>query len=232
MKAMVLAAGLGTRLRPITDTKPKALVEIDGAPLLEHVLKRLIRAGVTEVIINLHHFPEQIRAFLRRKHNFGLRIAFSSEQQLLDTGGGLKKAAAFFDDGRPFILHNVDVLSDVDLRKMALAHKSEPRLATLAVNSRETSRYFLFDENDLLCGWKSVTQSKTIAARRPVGKLKELAFCGIHILSPDIFQKLTKEGAFSIVDSYLCLASESEIIKAYRIDNYAWRDVGKLAELR
>ncbi|MFQ5652878.1 MAG: NDP-sugar synthase [bacterium] len=231
MKAMVLAAGLGTRLRPVTNTRPKALVEVGGVPLLELVLTRLIAAGVTEVILNLHHFPEQINAFLQQKDHFGIRIEFSHEETLLDTGGGLKNAGDFFDDNQPFILHNVDVISDIDLRKMVRAHESESRLATLAVNKRRSSRYLIFDARGLLCGWKSVSQNKEINAREPHGTTEALGFCGIHVLSPAIFSRLTEEGTFSIINSYLRLAGEGEVIKAFRVDEVPWRDVGKLSEL-
>ncbi len=232
MKAIILAAGLGTRLRPLTNTKPKALVEVAGVPLLEIVLKRLIAAGVTEVIINLHHFPEQIRDFVHSKSDFGLRVEFSHEKdRLLDTGGGLQQAAHFFDDGAPFYLHNVDIVSDFDLRAMLAAHMSEPRLVTLAVNQRETARYFIFDADLTLCGWKSLKTGVVKNARAPKGNSLDLAFAGVHVISPEIFALLRERGSFSIVDSYLRLAAQGETIKAYRIDGFEWRDVGKLSEL-
>ncbi len=232
MKAMILAAGLGTRLRPITNTKPKALIEIGGVPLIEIVLKRLIAVGVSEVIINLHHFPEQIIEFLNAKKNFGVHIEFSHEETLLDTGGGLKKAGSFFDDDQPFILHNVDVLSDIDLQKMMQTHMASHALATLAINHRQTKRYFIFDEDNLLCGWKSLIENKRIDTRSPKGSTIDLAFGGIHIISPDIFGKLTEKGSFSIVDSYLRLAGENERIMAFRVDDYSWQDVGKMEQLQ
>ena len=227
MKAMILAAGLGTRLRPVTDTKPKALVEMNGVPLIEQVLTRLIAAGVKEVIVNLHHFPQQIIEFLQAKDNFGIRIEFSHEEKLLDTGGGLKKAGWFFDDGQPFIVHNVDVISDIDLREMIEQHSAKNCLATLAVNRRKSNRYFIFDEENLLCGWKSLTEDKTIEARTPAGKTTDGAFCGIHIISPGIFEKLNEDGAFSIVESYPRLAGETERIMAFQAAGYSYRDVGK-----
>ena len=231
MKAMILAAGLGTRLRPHTDGQPKALVEYRRVPLLEQVLTRLISFGVNEVIINLHHFPEQIIEFVKSKDHFGMRVEFSHEPALLDTGGGLKQAAWFFDDGQPFLLHNVDIISDIDLNKMMDAHRSGGCLATLAVNQRETKRYFLFDEAGRLCGWKSLKDERTIVTRQPHGQLNELGFCGIHVISPRIFDKLTEVGVFSIVDSYLRLAGAGENIQAFRVDEYHWLDVGKLDHL-
>ena len=232
MKAMIFAAGLGTRLRPITNTKPKALVEINGVPLLETVINRLIAAGVSEVIVNLHHFPDQIRDFVREKNNFGIRIEFSFEETLLlDTGGGLKKAAWFFDDGQPFIIHNVDILSNINLQKMFEHHLQNKCLATLAVNERETKRFLIFDEENLLCGWKSLHVNKEVVSRAPKGKSHDLGFCGIHVVSADIFEKITEDGVFSIITSYMRLISAGERIMAFRTHENSWRDVGKLAEL-
>ncbi len=157
MKAMILAAGLGTRLRPLTDNRPKALVELSGRTLLEITLTRLRAFGITEAIINVHHFADQITDYLKSKNNFGLRIEISREEVLLDTGGGLKKAAWFFLEGpasldEPFLLHNVDVISTIDLRAMLQFHTENHALATLAVQSRKTSRYLLFDDHNQLRG--------------------------------------------------------------------------------
>lgn len=232
MQAMILAAGLGARLRPLTDTKPKALIEYNGVPLLQHVLTRLISFGVTEVIINLHHFPQQIIDFLKSQNDFGIRIEFSYESTLLDTGGGLKQAAWFFDDHQPFILHNVDIISGIDFHKMLDHHRGCGALATLAVNQRQTTRYFLFDDAGRLCGWKSLKDHRTVLTSQAAGPVKELAFCGVHIISPRIFERLTEVGVFSIVDSYLRLAAAGELIQAFRVDEYEWRDVGKLEQLR
>ncbi len=231
MKAMILAAGLGTRLRPLTDTKPKALIEVDNLPLIEHVLRKLIAAGISEVIINVHHFQEQIKDFLAARNNFGITVAYSEEPVLLDTGGGLKQAGRFFSDGEPFLLHNVDILSDIDLQAMLEVSRSQKSLALLAVNDRKTSRYFLFDDQNVLCGWRSTTEPREIVTREPKGTLRPLAFCGIHALSPAILNKLTEEGSFSIVDSYLRLAGEGEEILAFRADQFEWRDVGRIAHL-
>ena len=232
MKAMIFAAGLGTRLRPITNTKPKALVEVDGVPLLETVIKRLIAAGVSEVIVNLHHFPDQIRDFVREKNSFGIHIEFSFEETLLDTGGGLKKAAWFFDDGQPFIIHNVDILSNINLVKMFEHHLENKCLATLAVNERETKRFLIFDEENLLCGWKSLHVNKEVVSRTPKGESIDLGFWGIHVVSPELLGRMTEEGAFSIITSYMRLIGEGERIVAFRADEYSWRDVGKLEELK
>ncbi|MBN1462488.1 MAG: nucleotidyltransferase family protein, partial [Paludibacteraceae bacterium] len=154
MKAMLFAAGLGTRLKPLTDTMPKAMVPIAGKPLLEHVIKKLIAAGFNEIIINVHHFSEQIVSFLKANNNFGVRIELSDESDLLlETGGGIKKAAAFFDDGMPFLVHNVDILSDVDLCALYNSHVQQNAMASLLVSKRATSRYLLFNAENNLQGW-------------------------------------------------------------------------------
>ena len=215
MKAMVLAAGLGTRLRPLTDSRPKALVEVAGRTLLEITLERLRAFGIHDVIINVHHFAEMMTEYLKTNRNFGMHIEISREESLLDTGGGLKKAAWFFrDDAEPFVLHNVDVISTVDLQRMAQFHKNAQALATLAVQDRHTSRPLAFDDHLQLRG------------RGP-----GLAFSGIHVISPRLLSMLTEEGAFSIINSYLRLAAQGEKILGFSTDEYYWRDLGKPDDL-
>ena len=231
MKAMILAAGLGTRLRPLTDSRPKALVEIAGRTLLEITLSHLRAVGVREVIINVHHFADMILDYLKTNDNFGMRIEVSREEVLLDTGGGLKKAAYFFleDSNRfekPFILHNVDVISAIDLRRMVQFHTENQALATLAVQDRETSRYLLFDQQLQLCGRRSGRDQKTEFVRSSQ-QVRALAFSGIHVISPRLFAMMTEEGVFSIITSYLHLAARGEKILAFRADEYYWRDLGK-----
>lgn len=231
MKAMILAAGLGTRLRPLTDNRPKALVEVAGRTMLEITLSRLQALDIREVIINVHHFADMILDYLKTNNNFGMRIEVSREDILLDTGGGLKKAAPFFlEDSnsfeRPFILHNVDVISTIDLRRMVKFHTENEALATLAVQARETSRYLLFDEQLQLCGRRSGRDQKDELVRcsQPV---QTLAFSGIHIISPRLFAMMIEEGVFSIITSYLRIASLGGKILAFRADEYYWRDLGK-----
>jgi NDP-sugar pyrophosphorylase family protein len=264
MKAMVLAAGLGTRLRPLTDDKPKALVTVAGHTLLEITLLTLRSCGVDEVIVNVHHFADMVCEYLDNNGNFGMRIEISHEDaELLDTGGGLKKAAWFFleDDvdpdvlkshgfrraistaestwplgpegssssssnSEPFILHNVDVLSTIDLARMVQQHIEQGALATLAMQDRETSRYLLFDEKAQLCGRRAGRDGKPEMAR-PAAKVQALAFSGIHVISPRLLTEMREEGAFSIIDAYLHLAARGEKIAAFRADEYYWRDLGR-----
>ena len=229
MKAMILAAGLGTRLRPLTNDRPKALVEVAGRTLLEIAVARLRESGVSEVIVNVHHCAGMITEYLREKNNFGMRIEISEEGSLLDTGGGLKKAAWFFREegpaAAPFILHNVDVISTIDLRQSLDFHTQNRALATLAVQRRQTSRYLLFDEQMRLCGRRLVEERKTELAR-PSPRFEELAFTGIHVISPRLLDLMSEEGAFSIVQCYLRLAGDGEKIVAYRADGDYWRDLG------
>jgi NDP-sugar pyrophosphorylase family protein len=233
MRAMILAAGLGTRLHPLTNERPKALVEINGHSLLEITLARLRGAGVTDVIVNVHHFADQITDYLQSKRAWGLQIEISREEILLDTGGGLKKAADFFlRDGsdEPFLLHNVDILSSIDLRRMLQLHSDRHALATLAVQDRATSRYLLFDADGRLCGRQS-QGNDTPEIVRPAARLQPLAFCGVHVLSPRIFSLLSEDGAFSIIPAYLRLASEGQSLLAFAANEYLWRDLGTVERL-
>jgi NDP-sugar pyrophosphorylase family protein len=240
MKAMILAAGLGTRLRPLTNDRPKALVTIAGRTLLEIALSRLRAFGIREVIVNAHHCAEMIVEYLKANNDFGMCIEVSREQVLLDTGGGLKNAAHFFlhsKDGlqEPFIVHNVDVMSTIDLGRMAQFHADQNALATLAVHDRESSRYLLFNEQGLLCGRRTGragdmattnTEDGKAELARPAAGMRALAFSGIHVLSPRIFAKMEEDGAFPIVAAYMRLAAQGEKIVAFRADECYWRDLG------
>jgi NDP-sugar pyrophosphorylase family protein len=231
-----LAAGLGTRLRPLTDNRPKALVEVGGRSLLQIALARLNSFGVREVIVNVHHFADMIVNYLKANNHFGMRIEISREEVLLDTGGGLKKAAYFFRRNsapaeEPFILHNVDVISTIDLHRMAQFHTQNRALATLAVQERQTSRYLLFDEQLQLCGRRSGREGQAEFVRQSP-QAKALAFSGVHVISPRLFDLLTEEGVFSIITPYLRLAALGEKILAFRSDQYQWRDLGRLDDVR
>jgi mannose-1-phosphate guanylyltransferase len=227
---MILAAGLGTRLRPLTDHRPKALVEISGQTLLEISLRRLREFGVCEVIVNVHHLADMVVDYLQKNSNFGMRIEISREGELLDTGGGLKKAGWFFlehGSNDPFLVHNVDILSTIDFQRMLQFHRDHDALATLAVQKRETSRYLMFDEKGQLRGRGKRGETASSAAA-----LQALAFSGLHIISPRILSMMTEQGAFSIIDTYVRLAAQNEKILAFRADDYYWRDLGKPANLK
>jgi len=227
MKAMIFAAGLGTRLGLVTKKTPKALVEINGKTMIERTILKLKSHGVTNIIINLHHFPGQIKTFIRSKNNFGINIYYSLETgQLLETGGGLMNARWFFDDRAPFFIHNVDVLSDVDLGEMWRYHERNKPLATLFVQKRNSSRYFLFNDQLLLKGWTNINTGKTIHVDGPAATLNQLAFNGVHIIDPDIFDLINNTGAFSITPSYLELAGKHSIY-GFRSDQAEYLDVGK-----
>jgi NDP-sugar pyrophosphorylase family protein len=214
---MVLAAGLGTRLSPFTNDRPKALVEVRGRTLLQITLERLRMFGIRDVIVNVHHFAEMVIEYLKANDRFDMHVEISREDVLLDTGGGLKKAGWFFEGAGPFLVHNVDVISTIDLARLARFHADHGALATLAVQDRRTSRPLLFDDQLRLCG------------RAEAGGL---AFSGIHVVSPRLLGLLEEDGVFSIITSYLNLAKRGERILGFRADEYRWRDVGKPEDLQ
>jgi mannose-1-phosphate guanylyltransferase len=251
MKAMILAAGLGTRLLPLTEDRPKALVEVGGRTLLEIALRRLREFGIREVIVNVHHFAPMVIEYLRRNENFGMAIEVSREKTLLDTGGALKHAGWFFLAGwgaknaaesaaensaeksgvEPFLLYNVDVIHAIDLERMVRCHEQHRALATLAVQHRASSRYLLFDDAGELCGRRLAGDGNAQTARgceraRTFGAARALAFCGVHVISPRLLALMPETGAFSIVDLYLRLAAQAQKIVAFPADGYYWRDVG------
>lgn len=233
MKAMIFAAGLGSRLKPLTNDKPKALVELDGEPFISLVLKKLIEAGVDEVIINLHHFAELIKDFFK-KNNFGIKIEFSDESRfLIDTGGGLKKASHFFNDGKPFFAYNVDIATNIDLKKMYEEHVNNNVLATLAVRERVSNRRLLFNKEYLLTGWENALTNETVIVNDNFNRndLIPLAFSGIQVISPDFLPMIAEVGKFSIIDVYLRLAKK-EKIKAYIHNQDYWFDLGGINQLK
>jgi NDP-sugar pyrophosphorylase family protein len=231
MKAMILAAGYGTRLRPLTDFKPKALIEIKGLPLIEIIIKRLISFGYQDIIVNVHHFGEQIAQFLREKDYFGINIQISDEsEKLLDTGGGILKARWFLDDEQAFLVYNVDIISDIDLAQMLEFHKKESCLATLAVRDRKTNRKLIFDSEKQLCEWVNLATEQKKISRTANGKTCNFAYSGIQIIEPRIFDLITEEGAFSVIDMYLRLAKENSI-KGFVHDSGYWCDMGKYQQV-
>jgi len=232
MKAMIFAAGKGERLKPITSRMPKALVEVNGKPLLQRVIERLISFGVNEIIINVCYFAEQIMDFVKARDSFGIRIEFSDEREkLLDTGGGLKKAAWFFDEPSPFLLHNVDIITNLDFNRMLEFHKTHNALATLAVRRRDSSRRLLFNAEQKLCGWENEKIGERILIRDSLDALKPLAFSGVQIVSPSIFNMMPARDVFSIIELYLNLAAGNKIL-AFRHDSDYWFDVGTPEKLK
>jgi NDP-sugar pyrophosphorylase family protein len=233
MKAMIFAAGLGTRMRPLTNNRPKALVEVEGKPLLEHIIQRLIYFGVREIIVNVHYEALQIVEFLEKKDYFGIRIEISDEsEQLLDTGGGLKKAMWFFDDDKPFLVWNTDILSTIDFEALLKYHNEHNALATLATRHRDTSRYLLFDENNVLHGWTNIKSGVAKIIRHDNENLKYQAFSGIHIISPRIKDFMTNPNVtvFSMIDLYLEVGKTQPIL-SYPHDADLWMDVGTPSDL-
>lgn len=228
MKAMILAAGLGTRLRPLTDARPKALVEVAGRPMLEWVIRRLARHGFTDIIINAHHFAEQIEAFAAAYDGPGVSLTVSVEEEILGTGGGVRKAAWFFDREEPFLVHNVDVLTDLDLRRLAEAHSASDALVTVAVKGRKSSRQLLFDGVGRLCGWRSDETGDTRLVRPVEGPVSPVPFMGVYAMSPEALGRMQAAGPFSIIDFFLDRASSGGLIQAYRAEEARWADLGSV----
>ena len=228
---MIFAAGLGTRLKPYTETMPKALVPVAGIPMLEILIIHLQKNGITDIIVNVHHFAGQVIEFLNLNNSFGSNITVSHEEELLlDTGGGLKKASWFFNDLQPFLVQNVDVISDLNYQDMLDLHNNSQSVATIAVSKRQTSRYFLFDDTMQLCGWENTKTGEVKMARQGIGKLTRFAFSGIHIIDPAIFGFMQQNGKFSIVDTYLELAVTKKIT-GFQHNPSNWLDMGKPDEL-
>ncbi len=229
MRAMIFAAGLGTRLQPLTNNKPKALVTVNGTPLLEIAINNLKSQGVTDIIINVHHFADQIKSFVEEKNFFGINIKFSEEKKkLLNTGGGLKKALPFFDDGQPFIIWNADIISTVDLKEMIKMHKEKGALSTLLTRQRDTSRYLIFNEQDILIGWTNLVEGAIKLSNLEASKERRLlAFGGIHIVSPEIIKYMPDKKVFSIIDVYLEAAKKEKLV-AYVDNEIEWIDVGRV----
>ena len=226
MKAMIFAAGLGTRLRPLTNNIPKALVPLNGIPLLELAIRRLKYYGFNEIIINVHHFADKIMAFLEEKNNFDIEIHISNEEKiLLDTGGGLKNAAWFLKD-EPFIVVNADIVTSLNLAEIVKFHQEHSFLATLAVQTRESSRQMMFNDQNLLSGWKNHQTGEEIISRQ-IENPTFYSFSGIHVINPEIFELMPEEEIFPIMPFYLSVASNKQI-GAFDHTGDIWEDVGKL----
>jgi NDP-sugar pyrophosphorylase family protein len=230
MKAMVFAAGLGNRLKDETSLKPKALVEVGGKPLLFHAIEKLKKSGITEIVINVHHFADQVIQYVDST-DFGIKIHISDERDLLlDTGGGLKKAARFLSGSEPILIYNVDILGNIDLNSIKKQHLETGALATLTVRKRATQRYLKFS-NLKLAGWINKKTGETKISLPDVFEdSEEMAFSGIHMVQPEIFNMMPETERFSIIDLYLELAKTQKIMAFYD-DSDLWIDVGKPEEL-
>ncbi len=232
MDAIVLAAGFGTRLRPMTDRTPKALVSLAGEPLLDRVMRRLIDAGVTRVAVNLHHFADAIREHVESKNGYGIEVVFSPEdEEPYGTGGGFACAAERLKPRGPILVHNVDIISAIPLRAMVNDHIENDAMATLAIASRNSPRYLIFDDFGL-CGRGHRTTGFMFVVRRPEGSMRELSFGGIHVISPKMLDLIVEQGVFSILDPYMRLAAARHPIRAFRVDEHLWYDVGRVDRLR
>ena len=227
---MIFAAGLGTRLRPLTDTMPKALVPIDGKPLLHHLLHKLQQAGCSHVVINVHHHAQQIIEYVEH-HDYGMRIEISDESDmLLDTGGGLRKAGSLLEGDEPILVHNVDILSNIDFDTLLQSHHPD-NLATVVVSRRNTSRYLLFDNEMRMRGWTNINSGEVKPQELDTTPLQQAAFAGIHIVSPRIFEQMRNmPDKFSIIDFYLQAMTEHRIM-GYIPQDFTMLDVGKIDSL-
>lgn len=233
MKALLFAAGLGTRLKEHTLNKPKALVNLAGKPLLQHAIEHLKEFGISDLTINVYHFAEQIIAFIEENNSFGISIHISDERDLLlDTGGGLKKAGTFLKGADPILIYNVDIVSNLNLNALLEYHQEQKSLATLVVRQRETSRYLMFDQNLLLAGWRNFSNGETrISREESFADAQPMAFSGIHIIQPEMLELISEEGKFPIMDLYLRLAKKYPI-KAYVDRSEVWMDLGKPDQLQ
>ncbi|MBO5673495.1 MAG: nucleotidyltransferase family protein [Paludibacteraceae bacterium] len=245
MKAMIFAAGLGTRLKPLTDTMPKALVPLAGKTLLQWQIEKLKAAGITDIVVNVHHFPDQIIDYLRENNQFGCYIQVSDERNmLLETGGGLRKAHPLLTSNlsplasSPILVCNVDILSNIDIPALLNAYNPE-EMGVVVVYPRDTQRYLLFDDNSRLRGWTNIATGEVRGPlsdnRYPIANTRKLAFSGMQVLNPRIFEVMEKVVAekgekFSLIDLYLSIA-EKEILRAFIPENYRMMDVGKINQL-
>jgi len=230
MKAMIFAAGLGTRLYPITKDKPKALAPFLNMSLLAYNLKYLTNLGIDEFIINTHHFADKIEEYLKQNNNFGYNITLSREEILLDTAGGLAKAARFFDGDEDILLYNVDVISNIDIQKMYQYHKENKSIATLAIRNRDTSRYLLFNHKNKLVGWRNISNGDEIWCNKHVDNVNQFAFSGVHWINSSLIEKLKIE-KLSIVPFYLNEGKNNKIMGYEHNDDY-WFDCGKIESLK
>lgn len=228
MEAMIFAAGLGTRLRPLTDNKPKALVEVAGKTLLDRTIEKLVKANCSRIVVNAFHYADQIKKHLERNED-SENLFLNTEKRLLNTGGGLKDAKKYFTLKENILLHNVDVISDIDLLDMNTQLENSQSIALLAVSKRPSSRQLLFNKDKKLCGWKNTQTNETIITRQDT-PLEEFAFSGVHIIKPEVLSQMPEEEVFSIIDHYLNL-SKTKDISAYIHEDIMWYDLGKYEQI-
>ncbi len=224
-KAMILAAGFGTRLKPLTDSCPKALVKVNGVPMIEIVINKLVKSGIEDIIINTHHFADKMEEFFS-KHDYGVKIHLIYENEILGTGGGIKNAGELLKDSGSFIVHNVDVDSEIDFTKMEEFHFKNSPLAALAVKYRSTKRPLIVDAESNVIGRRS--KNDFFRYRKPVGEESYPGFCGVHIISTEIFKEFTEIGFFDIFTAYFHMISERKKILAYDVLDSSWIDLGKI----
>ena len=228
MKALILAAGVGSRLRPLTDSTPKALIPVAGVPMLERVLVRLQDAGADSFVVNAHHFAASVADFcadLSRRRRVPISVS-REDDVVLETGGAIKKASLLLRGREPFFVHNVDILTDLDLGALHAAHRESGALATLAVSDRDSARAYLFDERGRFVGHDDRASGRQTWAKGPVPGAQRLPFDGIHVISPALLDKMTETGVFSITKTYLRLAAAGADIRAWRSGNRTWHDIG------
>ena len=228
MQALLLCAGLGTRMKHLTKDTPKALVPVNGKPLIAWNLEKLKKAGFQKVIVNVHHYAQQIKDYLKEQDYFGLDIQISDEsKQLLETGGAIKHARNYIDTVEPLLIHNVDIITDLDLTDLMASHQANDGIATLAVRSRQTSRYLIFEEESLhLTGWTNIKTKETKLSRVTTLMVANFGFSGVHVIDPSLFDFFSKEKAFSIIEVYL-KAARTKNVYAYPHEKDIWYDVGK-----
>jgi NDP-sugar pyrophosphorylase family protein len=232
MRAMILAAGFGTRLKPLTDTLPKAMIRINGIPIIGIIIRRLVYYGFTDIIINLHYLPDEIVSYVKSLNLPGVRFYFSHEKEkILDTGGGIKFARELLDNGQHFLVHNVDVISNIDLNGIYHFHQSAKAMATLAVKGKNSHRSLLFDRDWLLAGWENSATGESRIIRLPANKMfKRIGFCGIHVISPAIFDLMQTEKVFSIINTYMQIGADQKII-GFPVEDNLWLDIGSHQQL-
>ncbi len=233
MKALILAAGFGTRLRPLTDTIPKPLVQIGSLTFLERAINYLKNFGVQEIAINSHYLAEKLENFIKQKKDWGVPIKIFFEPEISGVGGAIKNAANFLKDSDPFIVFNADILTDIDLNLAFNFFKKSQSLATLLVNNRKTQRPLLVDKNNYLVGHlDKTTKVQKLAVTNYEKPLKEVGFTGIHIVSPKIFDLMPKSAKFSVVDFYLDLVIQAHLINVLEFNEAYWQDVGTFERLK